>query len=251
LIYNLDPRAKLILTAASLIVIFLLPGVGGQLLCLGIISAAIPLNHLAFSKIIRSVRYLLILLPITLLVHFLITAEGWQVIIGSRELNLVMFKQPLLFTLRLGNLIFLMAFGLQWIRNIEFLDAVYHLLKPLQRWCGFVDNLFQMIFIAVKFFPILSDEYRQMRENWRIYLNDSGISLIDRVRQIQDTLVPLMVLSFQRAETLAGAMTIRGYGSQSRRSYYQTLRMTQRDWLAVLIAVFAAIIVICYNKSIV
>jgi energy-coupling factor transport system permease protein len=103
----------------------------------------------------------------------------------------------------------------------------------------------------VKFFPILSDEYRQMRENWRIYLNDSGISLIDRVRQIQDTLVPLMVLSFQRAETLAGAMTIRGYGSQSRRSYYQTLRMTQRDWLAVLIAVFAAIIVICYNKSIV
>jgi len=248
LIYNLDPRAKLIFTAAALIVIFLLPGVGGQLLCLGVIFAVILLNHIALSKIIRSIRYLLILLPITLLIHFLITAEGWQVIIGSRKLNLVMFMQPLLFSLRLGNLIFLMAFGLQWIRNIEFLDAVYYFLKPLQRWCGFVDNLFQMIFIAVKFFPILSDEYRQLRENWRIYLNDSGISLIDRVRQIQDTLVPLMVLSFQRAETLADAMTIRGYGSQSRRSYYQTLRMTQRDWMISLIFIFCVVMIICYVK---
>jgi len=144
----------------------------------------------------------------------------------------------------LGNLIFLMAFGMQWIRNIELLDAVYHFLKPMQRWCGFVDNLFQTIFIAVKFFPILSDEYRQLRENWRIYLNDDGISLTSRVHQIQDTLVPLMVLSFQRAETLADAMTIRGYGAQLRRSYYQTLRMTQQDWRAVLIAVFAVIMVI-------
>ncbi len=244
MIAHLDPRVKLILIAAGLIIIFLLPGIGGQLLCLGVIFTAILLHQIALSKIISSIRYLLILLPLTLLVHFLITAEGWQVISGSRELNLIMLKQPLSFTLRLGNLIFLMAFGMQWIRNIELLDAVYHFLKPMQRWCGFVDNLFQTIFIAVKFFPILSDEYRQLRENWHIYLDDDGISLTSRVRQIQDTLVPLMVLSFQRAETLADAMTIRGYGAQLRRSYYQTLRMTQQDWRAVLIAVFAVIMVI-------
>jgi len=68
------------------------------------------------------------------------------------------------------------------------------------------------------------------------------------VRQIQDTLVPLMVLSFQRAETLADAMTIRGYGSQSRRSYYQTLRMTQRDWMISLIFIFCVVMIICYVK---
>jgi energy-coupling factor transport system permease protein len=246
--HSLDPRTKLILMAAGLVIIFLLPGVGGQLLCLGLIVIVILLNQIALLKIIRSVRYLLILLPITMLVHFLITAGGWQVIVGARNLNLIMFKQPLLFSLRLGNLIFLMAFGLQWIPTIELLDAVYHFLRPLQRWGGVVDNLFQTIFIAVKFFPILSDEYRQLRENWRIYLNDNGTTLAGRIHQVRDTLVPLMVLSFQRAETLADAMTIRGYGSQSPRSYYQSLRMMLRDWLAVLITIFIVVIIVLYVK---
>lgn len=245
---NLDPRVKLILITAGLAIIFLLAGVGGQLLYLGLIIAAILLNHLTLSKVIKSVRYLLILLPITLLVHFLITAKGWQVIVGSRDFNWTLFKPPLLFSLRLGNLIFLMAFGMQWISNIELLDAVYHLLKPLRRWGGVVDNLFQIIFIAVKFFPIFNDEYHQLQENWQIYLKGRSVSLTGRVRQVQETLIPLMVLSFQRAETLADAMTIRGYGSHSPRSYYQSLKMTQRDWLVVLAAILSVAIITIYLK---
>jgi len=155
-----------------------------------------------------------------------------------------MLEQPLLFTIRVGNLILYMAFALKWIRDIEFLDAIYHILKPLRRLKWQVDDFFQIIFISVKFFPILREEYTRLDEGWKTFTTVQDRTLSDRIKRVRDSVIPLMIFSFQRAETLADAMTIRGYGSTSRRSYYGQLKFTYTDWRVTFITIVILISII-------
>lgn len=233
---DIDPRAKIIWSLVWLIIIFIVYNIIGQLIVLLGIIVIIKLNRVSLRSVLKAVRYLLIFLPVTFLVHFFFSSRGWDFIIGKTHYISNMINQPVMFTLRMGNLILLMSFLLKWIGDIEFLDAIYHTLKPLRRLKLSVDDFFQIIFIAVRFFPILKEEYIRLDEGWKSFVKVKNSKLSERINRARDSVIPLMIFSFQRAETLADAMVIRGYGSQIERSYYQPLRFGYKDWLATAAA---------------
>jgi len=232
----LDPRAKLFWALAWMFSLFLITSSSGQMLGLFLTLLLIRINGLRLGQIISTVRYLLLLLPITFLVHLLLISRGWQLFSGEMSFTLVLLDQPLLFTLRVANLILLMAFVLKWIRDIEFLDAVYQLLRPLRRLGWRIDDFFQIIFIAVKFFPILREEYRRLDEGWKLLSEHPDGQLAERIQRVRKSLIPLMIFSFQRAETLADAISVRGYSSAVRRSVYQPLKFRLGDWCSCGVA---------------
>ncbi|MCK4715236.1 MAG: hypothetical protein KAT54_00360, partial [Candidatus Marinimicrobia bacterium] len=139
---SLDPRVKLLWSIVWITIVFLVYNIAGQLGILAGIIALIRINRLSLRLVLRSIRYLLLFLPITFLVHFFISVGGWKIFTGSSIFDYHMLEQPLLFTIRVGNLILYMAFALKWIRDIEFLDAIYHILKPLRRLKWQVDDFF-------------------------------------------------------------------------------------------------------------
>ena len=241
---SLDPRVKLLWSIVWITIVFLVYNIAGQLGILAGIIALIRINRLSLRLVLRSIRYLLLFLPITFLVHFFISVGGWKIFTGSSIFDYHMLEQPLLFTIRVGNLILYMAFALKWTSDIEFLDAIYHILKPLRRFKWQVDDFFQIIFISVKFFPILREEYNRLNEGWKTFTTVKDTTLSDRINRVRDSVIPLMIFSFQRAETLADAMTIRGYGSTGRRSYYGQLKFTYTDWLVSLLAIVILISII-------
>ena len=73
----LDPRAKLLWSFAWMISLFLIYSSREQLICLALTLLLIRINGIRLSSVFRSVRYLLMFLPITFLVHLLITSRGW------------------------------------------------------------------------------------------------------------------------------------------------------------------------------
>ena len=244
---QLDPRAKLFWSFAWMISLFLIYSSQGQMLCLVLTLLLIRINGMRLSRVLHSVRYLLVFLPLTFLVHLLLTSRGWRLFTGELQFSLTLLEQPVLFTIRVTNLILLMAFVLKWIRDIEFLDAVYQLLRPLQRLGWRIDDFFQIIFIAVKFFPILREEYRRLDEGWKLLSDSPDGRLTERVRRVRKSLVPLMIFSFQRAETLADAISVRGYDAGVRRSAYQPLNFRLGDWLSCGLALSLLVSIIIWE----
>jgi len=241
---SLDPRAKLFWSFAWMIILFLVYRSIGQLL--GAIILMILISGISLKTIFHSIRYLLIFLPITFLVHLLISSQGWRWLSGAIVFDVSMLSQPTLFTLRLGNLILFMAFVIKWIKDIDFIDAVYHLLKPLRRFKWRVDDFFQIIFISVKFFPILKEEYARLDEGWKVFSPVAENRISERVQRVRKSLIPLMIFSFQRAETLADAISIRGYDSAHQRSYFKQLRFNISDWLICGVAICGLFAVITW-----
>lgn len=227
---SLDPRAKLFWALAWMFSLFLIDRSLGQVAGLLLTLVLIRVNGLRLGPVIHTVRYLVLFLPITFLVHLLVISQGWQLFTGAMSPSLALLEQPLLFSLRVANLILLMAFVLKWIRDIEFLDGIYALLRPLERLGWRIDDFFQIIFIAVKFFPLLQEEYQRLDEGWKLLGEAPDKQMAERIRRVRKSLIPLMIFSFQRAETLADAITVRGYSATVRRSLYQPLKLRWWDW---------------------
>jgi len=233
----IDPRAKLLWALGGIILVFALQTLHGQIVLSLILLMLVMIFPSAGRKIRATAGWLLMLLPLTLFLHLLFsTSLVGDLFRGTLSENwLQQLRMPLVFTVRLGNLIVAMAVLLWWIPAIDFLDGVYLLMRPLRRFRFPVDDLFHIIFIAVRFFPLLRQEYRQLDEGWKAFLPQSRTGLRARLETLRLRLVPLMIFSFRKADILADAMSIRGYGHGRKRSYFTRLHFGRVD-LAVTMA---------------
>jgi energy-coupling factor transport system permease protein len=74
-----------------------------------------------------------------------------------------------------------------------------------------------------------------------VELDPKRASVIKRVRQATLILLPLILTSFARVDTIANAMDLRGYGKNKRRTWYTEYLPTRADHVArIIIALFAA-----------
>lgn len=230
---NLDPRVKILWLIVAAIGIFSIPSWYGQL-SVSMVLGAITLGLAYLTKLsFKSLRILIVFLPLTFIIHILFGTHLLATLLrgAPRDSWQVLILRPLSFTLRIGNFIGLMALATQWLRALEVLDAFYHLLKPLRKTGLPVDDFFQVIFIAVRFIPLMREEYQRLDESWRIFINRKSSSIAGRIARLRTILIPLMIVSFRRAETLAEAMTVRGYDPKIRRSYIGQLRWSLADWI--------------------
>jgi len=105
---------------------------------------------------------------------------------------------------------------------------------------GFLGNgahIFGMILtIALRFIPTLQSEAQKIikAQTSRGAQFSSG-SIVRRAKDIVSLLVPLLVIAFSRADTLAVAMELRGYNPNESRTQFRVLQWQQLDTLICLL----------------
>ena len=240
-----DPRSKLIWAIGGMIVVFSIDQSLGQVFTFGFILILTALFLPSIREVFRSIKFLLLLLPITFIIHIVFAGSSSPIIIDGDAIqyNLSAFEIPIKFTLRMGNFLFFMGFLMKWFSAVEFLDAIRFLLTPLRRLRIPVDDLFQIIFISVRFFPLMREEFWRMDEGWRTFIQQSEKGLRNKILRIRESLIPLMIFSLRRAETLADAMAVRGYGAYGYRSHYSHLSFAGRDALFASIGIMISLTV--------
>ncbi|MDD5229880.1 MAG: energy-coupling factor transporter transmembrane component T [Candidatus Marinimicrobia bacterium] len=243
---HVDPRVKLVWLIGAAVGIFSFSDWYIQLGILLVLGSALIIRHGMVKFNLRPLRILLFFLPFTFIIHILFGSHLLATIFADkpRDSWQVLFWQPLGFTLRIGNIIILMTLATQWLKALEVLDAFYHFLKPLRKIGLPVDDLFQVIFIAVRFIPLMREEYQRLDESWRIFINRRPTSLAAKVERLRMILIPLMIVSFRRAEVLAEAMTVRGYDPKAERSYVGQLRWRAVDWVGLAVGLGALVLVV-------
>jgi energy-coupling factor transport system permease protein len=95
---------------------------------------------------------------------------------------------------------------------------------------------------AIRFVPVLADEAQNIMDAQRsrgLEL-DKG-SFLGRVRKYIPILIPLIVGAIRRSLEMAEAMESRAFGAKDTRTNLYQLEMRSRDWVILMISLFALI----------
>lgn len=247
-IHKLDPRAKILLTLAYIIVIFFVDSLPGYLLAGAFSAFVVILSKIPFKIVIKSVKPLFIIIIITAVINLFFTGGekivfSWKFITITETgiVNAVSMALRLLFLVVVSSLLTYTT------SPILLTDGIERLLSPFSKIGLPSHELAMMMTIALRFIPTLLEETEKimMAQKSRGADFESG-NLLKRAKALIPVLVPLFISSFRRADELATAMECRCYcGGKSRTSMRQ-LKLTGRDAAAILVMIvfFALLIII-------
>ena len=98
--------------------------------------------------------------------------------------------------------------------------------------------------LALRFIPDMQREYHDisLAQQARGVEMSKKASLVNRLKSASKILIPLVMSSLARIDTISNAMELRGFGKNSKRSWYSGRPFTKGDFIAM--GVSAAIVVI-------
>ena len=240
-LHRLDPRMKLLLTLALIIIVFFVKGIAGYVLLYGLIIGCAALSHISPKFLIKGMKPILFIIVLTFLLNALFSSGstvwwsfGFFSITKEGVLNAVFMALRLVFLMVCTQLMTLTTSPIALTEGLEVL------LKPLQK-IGFpAHELAMMMSIALRFIPTLMEETDKIMKAQAARGADfeSG-NLLKRARAMVPLLVPLFVSAFRRADELALAMEARCYHGGANRT-----RMTKLDLYAALTITAAAVLIV-------
>ncbi|WP_031406181.1 energy-coupling factor transporter transmembrane component T family protein [Geobacillus vulcani] len=249
-IHRLDPRAKLLVVFAYVLIVFLANNAATYALLSLFAFAFAALSRIPFSFIVRGLKPILWVVLFTLLLHLFMTKEGDVIYqIGSLSIYEGGIKQGIFISLRFLLLVLMTTMLTLTTTPIEVTDGVESLLGPLKKMRVPVHELALMMAISLRFIPTLMEETEKiMKAQAARGVDFSGGRFSERMKAIVSLLVPLFISSFKRADELATAMEARGYRGGEGRTKFRQLAWKPVD-TAFLAAVALLAVLLCLLRS--
>ena len=247
LLHRLDPRVKLMLTLAFIVLVFVPRNWLGLLLAVLFLLMCVVCSRLPARLILKSLKPILPIVILTSVINiFYISGDPlwdwWIFHISKQGVTTAAFIAIRLLCLIAGSSLLTYTTS-----PTTLTDALERLLRPLTYLRVNVHELAMMMTIALRFIPTLIEETEQIMSAQKARGADleSG-GLMQRVRALIPILIPLFISSFRRAIDLATAMECRCYHGGEGRTRMKQLHMQVRDWLSIAVtaAVTAGIVVL-------
>ena len=246
LVHRFDPRLKLVLTIAYIVLLFAASNPLGLALSILFLAAMYKMAKIPGKMILKSLKPILPIVIFTALLNlFFVSGEGEPLVhIWFLTIYAEGVRYAVLMAVRVMALIAGTSLLTYTTSPIVLTDAIECLLRPLARLHLPVHELAMMMTIALRFIPLLIEETEKIMnaQKARGAQLDSG-TLAQRVKALVPVLIPLFISAFRRADELATAMECRCYHGGEGRTRLKTLRLTGKDWLlsAVCVAVLCCI----------
>lgn len=245
-IHELDPRCKLFITVLSMILIFMSDNFPTMTMWTFLIIFLAKVSKIPARTLIKSAKPILMLIIFTSFLHIFFT--GGSTILfsigplkASAEGTLTAFQMGL----RLYLLVLFTALLTFTTSPSELSDGMEAGFGPLKRFGFPAHEVAMMMTIALRFIPTLFEETERII-NAQVSRGADFVSggLIKRGKAYIPVLIPLFVLVFKRADTLASAMEARCYrGGKGRvRMYPLTWGSAENKALTAFIIFSVAVI---------
>lgn len=254
LIHRLDPRVKLVLTIAYIVVLFMCRGVVPYVIMTAFLFMVILITGINMRLIFKSLRPILILLAFTAILNIFYTRSGTEIFrVGSVAVTTGGIYTALFMIVRIVLLVAGTFMMLTYTTSpIMLTDGLESLLSPLKKIKFPVHELSMMMSIALRFIPTLIEETDKIMsaQKSRGASFDTG-NIVQRAKALIPVLVPLFINAFKRAEDLALAMECRCYRGGEGRVRMRVLKLSSIDIYSCVISfiVFVAVIVMSNTLS--
>ena len=247
LVHRFDPRLKLVLTVAYIVLLFAASNPLGLTLSILFLGVMYKVAKIPVKMIGKSLKPILPIVLFTAVLNlFFVSGEGDPLVhFWFLTIYVEGVRYAVLMAVRVMALIAGTSLLTYTTSPIVLTDAIEQLLKPLGKLHFPVHELAMMMSIALRFIPTLIEETDKIMnaQKARGAQLDTG-KMTDRVKALVPVLIPLFISAFRRADELAMAMECRCYRGGTGRTRLKVLRCEKQDYidLAVCIACFAVIL---------
>ena len=243
ILHRLDPRIKMVLTIAYIVLLFLVKNSVGFAVSIAFLVVCYMVARIPVKLILRSLKPIVPILIFTGVLNLLfVSAEhsifDWGIFHISEE----GIYTAVTMAIRVLCLIAGSSLLTYTTSPIALTDAIERLLGPLKVLHFPAHELAMMMSIALRFIPTLIEETDKIMSAQKARGADleSG-GLMQRAKALIPILIPLFVSAFRRAEELALAMECRCYHGGKGRTRMKQLHLTLSDaaacgFMAVMIA---------------
>lgn len=247
-IHRLDARARIVGSIVLLLAITFASNIFMILTGAVVILIGIRISKVPFQYVLKSLKTPLIFLAIIAFLQFFRFAPD--------ELNPLVFAlgpftitnngllAGLIVIIRFITLILLISLTSYTLSSSDMIYGLQSLLKPL-KWFGIhSEDIILVIQVTLHYIPMLGQATEQIAKAQASRGASWGIkkqNIFQRVKTIYPVIIPMFLISLQRAENMALAMDARGYGTLDKRGSYRQLEFKKKDGFfltAVLILSF-------------
>lgn len=238
-VHRLDPRTKLLIMLAYIVLVFLVKGfVGYGVLAVFLLAACLSAK-VKLGYLLKTIKPILFIVLLTFVLNiFFTTGETPLIVLGPVKIYPEGIRFAVMMALRLVFLLMGTSLLTLTTSPMALTDALERLLKPLKKLHFPVHELSMMMTIALRFIPTLMEETDKIMKAQaaRGADFDTG-NLFDKAKAMLPLLVPLFVSAFRRADDLALAMEARCYHGGDHRTRMKELNFTEIDAVAALLTV--------------
>lgn len=98
--------------------------------------------------------------------------------------------------------------------------------------------------LALRYIPDIQREYRDiaLAQQARGTEMSKKASLVNRLKAASSILIPLILSSMERIETISNAMELRGFGKNAKRTWYSGRKFSRMDLLSMAVCVLLMVI---------
>ncbi len=248
-IHRLDPRVKLVITMAYIVVLFFAKGPVSYGLCLAALLYSIAVSKINLKTVLTSMKPLLFIIIFTAVLNiFYVQADSYFFEWWIFRISWLGIETAIYMALRIAMLVAGTFVFLTYTTSpIMLTDGIENLLAPLKRFKMPVHELAMMMTIALRFIPTLIEETDKIISAQKARGADfeSG-NILARAKALVPILVPLFISAFRRADELAVAMECRCYRGSEGRTRLRQLHMGRVDYVAIVVTtVLFATVIVC------
>lgn len=238
-IHNLDPRTKLLVAIAYIVMVFFIDtfiGFGIVAVCL---FGTILLSKIPVGKVLKSLKVIIFLVVFTVLMTLFFYGGDKSEVIWSWWI-FTFYKQQLIDCGLIACRLFFMVLGPTMLTftttPVQLTDGMQSLLKPLALIKIPVNSLAIIMSITLRFIPTLSEETDKIinAQKSRCADFETG-NIFKRAKAMIPILIPLLTSSIRRAEELANAMDSRCFKGAKNRTRMKKLRFSWWDFVALVL----------------
>lgn len=237
ILHRLDPRTKIIGIFIIMLSILLLGSIWSYMMILLFVGVMIRLSKVPFFYVVRSLKPIWIVLAITFTFHVLLTpGESVLYQYGIIHISIEGLWKAVSITMKIILLVMSASLLTLTTSTSSLTDGLASLLNPLKKLGLPVQQFAFMITITLRFIPILMLEAERVikAQKSRGVIFSQG-NWFKRIYAFIPILIPLVILSFQKADSIATAIESRGYQPSMDRTPLYVLKLHARDYLSLII----------------
>lgn len=240
-LHKLDARAKAIPVVVVLVVGLISDSALFSLVLVCALLISLLVSQIAITTLVHNLFPIFLLAIVTALFHLIFSGQDAPTLfaIGEWHVTTEGARMAALYGLRL--LLFVsMAFLITLTTSpSDLADAFATAIRPLRVLKVPVYDLALIVFMAIRFIPILYNEFQTIRHAQMLRGMKFQGGVLHRVRKSSALLIPVFVSALQRADELADAIQMRGYGRSPCRTLYVETRFGGTDVIFVVVTVAA------------
>ena len=248
IIHKLDPRGKIIVFIAFVVVIFCTFNYFSLAITVAFTALFLILSKIPAKFYFKSLKVIIFIVIITSVFNLFYGSgdpiwQWWIIKVTWNGIHRAVFV-----TVRIICLILASSCLTFTTSPTELTDAIERLMKPLNVIHFPVHEISMMMSLALRFVPTLLEETDKLMQAQKARGADmeSG-NLFKRVKALIPILVPLFVSAFRRAYDIATAMECRCYRGGTGRTRMKTLKLSERDIVSFVITAIVILGVILCN----